>query len=206
MPFKGEFALLFMLFNSHIYFILYCFSLCWGATPFFVSFLSFGLYTLISAEPLTSTKVFVSLALFNLLQFPLNVFPSVISSIIDASVSFTRLYNFLRSEELDPLAVQREDVLTPMTTTEVPESSGTATAPIAPKSMTLTSSATSVERISVVNGTFKWDAKESAEPALAGVSVSVSDRMLVAVVGRVGAGKSSLISAILGEVSLSRFF
>jgi ATP-binding cassette subfamily C (CFTR/MRP) protein 1 len=164
-------------------------SLCWGATPFFVSFLSFGLYSMISNEPLTSTKVFVSLALFNLLQFPLNVFPSVISSIIDASVSFSRLYNFLRSEELDSRAVKRESML-----------SGNVGA----AALLVSSSTNPIERIAFKNGTFHWD-KTSTEPILSGVSVSVSDRQLVAVVGVVGSGKSSLLSAILGEVELMHF-
>ena len=83
-------------------------SFTWSCTPFLVSFTSFGIYSLISNEPLTSTKskpslkynsiVFVSISLFNLLQFPLAVFPNVITAIIDASVSFSRLYKFLLNE------------------------------------------------------------------------------------------------------------
>ncbi|KAJ3307548.1 hypothetical protein HDU76_004571, partial [Blyttiomyces sp. JEL0837] len=80
-------------------------SFTWACTPFLVSFLSFALYSATSEEPLTSSKVFVSLALFNLLQFPLTVFPNVITSIIESSVAFNRLRNFLLNEELDPNAV-----------------------------------------------------------------------------------------------------
>uniref|UniRef100_A0A8B9YP66 Multidrug resistance-associated protein 4 n=1 Tax=Bos mutus grunniens TaxID=30521 RepID=A0A8B9YP66_BOSMU len=46
-----------------------------------------------------------------------------------------------------------------------------------------------------------WD-KESGTPALKGLSFTVRPGELLAVVGPVGAGKSSLLSALLGELSL----
>ncbi|KAH6590482.1 hypothetical protein BASA61_005241 [Batrachochytrium salamandrivorans] len=45
-------------------------SFTWSCTPFLVSFTSFALFSYFSEEPLTSTRVFVALSLFNLLQFP----------------------------------------------------------------------------------------------------------------------------------------
>lgn len=43
----------------------------WTCTPFLVTFSSFCVYLFTSNEPLTSSKIFVALSLFNLLQFPL---------------------------------------------------------------------------------------------------------------------------------------
>ncbi|TPX44411.1 hypothetical protein SeLEV6574_g04522 [Synchytrium endobioticum] len=149
-------------------------SFSWSATPFFVSFFSFALYTAISDELLTSDKVFVSLTLFNLLQFPLTVLPSVITSCIEAYVSFGRLHKFLTNEELDTRAVTYE--LAPPPSKNKP-----------------------VERVSVTGGTFRWTS-HSAEPALIEISFSCSDGMLLAIVGSVGAGKSSILSALLGEM------
>ena len=53
--------------------------------------------------------------------------------------------------------------------------------------------------VSVRDGQFTWD-KASATPTLTGVNLEVKEGELVAVVGQVGAGKSSLVSAILGEM------
>lgn len=51
--------------------------------------------------------------------------------------------------------------------------------------------------LSVENGTFKWDVEK---PCLKNINLHVKKGKLVAVVGSVGAGKSSIISAILGEM------
>ena len=53
-------------------------------------------------ERLTADKAFVALSLFNILRFPLAMLPTLISNIIQASVSVKRLGNFLKNEELDP--------------------------------------------------------------------------------------------------------
>ncbi|KAI8611102.1 P-loop containing nucleoside triphosphate hydrolase protein [Chytriomyces sp. MP71] len=148
-------------------------SFTWVCTPLLVSFMSFALYCAISDEPLTSTKVFVSMSLFNLLQFPLSMFPSVVTAIIDASVSFTRLFNFLMNEEIDADAVINE----------LPHFGG-----VGP-----------IERAAVQRASFRW-VHDSPEPILKDVNLRVHDGELLAVVGVVGSGKSSLLSALLGEM------
>ncbi|TPX54113.1 hypothetical protein PhCBS80983_g06048 [Powellomyces hirtus] len=148
-------------------------SFTWACTPFLVSFASFAVYTLVSNEPLTSSKVFVCISLFNLLQFPLSVFPSVITATIEASVSFNRLYKFLRNEELDKNAVVHESVVFQ------PTSGG-------------------IERVSVQNGTFQWS--KDGQSCLSDITFSVRDNKLFAIVGSVGAGKSSVIASLLGEM------
>ncbi|XP_045104248.1 multidrug resistance-associated protein 1-like isoform X3 [Portunus trituberculatus] len=53
----------------------------------------------------------------------------------------------------------------------------------------------------IENGTFSWGHSDGDEkPVLRGVNMTVEKGSLVAVVGAVGAGKSSLCSAILGEM------
>lgn len=50
----------------------------------------------------------------------------------------------------------------------------------------------------VKDGTYRWSSE--AEPTLKGINMEVKKKSLVAVVGTVGSGKSSLMSAILGEM------
>lgn len=54
------------------------------------------------------------------------------------------------------------------------------------------------EPITIENGTFSW----GEEPVLKNLNIKVVNNSLTAVVGAVGAGKSSLISAILGEMDI----
>ncbi|KPP67593.1 multidrug resistance-associated protein 1-like [Scleropages formosus] len=56
----------------------------------------------------------------------------------------------------------------------------------------------SSESIVVTDGTFSWSNDDP--PSLKRINIRIPDGMLVAVVGHVGSGKSSLLSALLGEM------
>lgn len=49
------------------------------------------------------------------------------------------------------------------------------------------------------NGEFYWN-KDAPQPTLEDINLSVRKGELVGVLGRVGAGKTSLLSAIIGEM------
>ncbi|XP_075798821.1 multidrug resistance-associated protein 1-like [Microtus pennsylvanicus] len=143
----------------------------WVCTPFLVALLTFAVYVTVDKNNiLDAKKAFVSLALFNILRFPLNILPMVISSIVQASVSLKRLRIFLSHEELEPDSIERWPVK---------DGGG-------------------MNSITVKNGTFTWARGES--PTLNGINFSIPEGALVAVVGQVGCGKSSLLSALLAEM------
>lgn len=50
------------------------------------------------------------------------------------------------------------------------------------------------------NGTFSWGGKQDDSIILHNINLRVQQGQLVAVVGTVGSGKSSLLSAFLGEM------
>jgi len=54
---------------------------------------------------LDAKKAFVSLSLFNLLNEPIGMVPTLITKWVQAVVSFRRVNDFLNCEELDPSAV-----------------------------------------------------------------------------------------------------
>nr|CAB3219626.1 multidrug resistance-associated protein 1-like [Phallusia mammillata] len=142
------------------------FAVVW--TPFLVSLTTFAVYVMIDDHNvLDAQKAFVSLSLFNILRFPLTMLPTVVSSIVQASVSLQRLEKFLNNDELDESNVDRKPT-------------------------------SSANMISIDNGTFKWDREQ--DDILKNISMSVPDGSLVAVVGQVGCGKSSLMSAMLGDM------
>ncbi|XP_064218526.1 multidrug resistance-associated protein 1 isoform X3 [Aotus nancymaae] len=143
----------------------------WVCTPFLVALCTFAVYVTIEEKNiLDAQKAFVSLALFNILRFPLNILPMVISSIVQASVSLKRLRIFLSHEELEPDSIERRPVK---------DGGGT-------------------NSITVRNATFTW--ARSEPPTLNGITFSIPEGALVAVVGQVGCGKSSLLSALLAEM------
>uniref|UniRef100_A0A8C0BYX9 ABC-type glutathione-S-conjugate transporter n=1 Tax=Buteo japonicus TaxID=224669 RepID=A0A8C0BYX9_9AVES len=125
----------------------------WISAPFLVALTTFAVYVSVDEKNiLDAEKAFVSLSLFNILKFPLNMLPQVISNI--TSVSLKRIQQFLSHDELDPNCVE--------------------TKVIAPgKAITC---------------------------FLHSINLLVPSGALVAVVGHVGCGKSSLVSALLGEM------
>uniref|UniRef100_A0A7N6B084 ATP-binding cassette, sub-family C (CFTR/MRP), member 3 n=1 Tax=Anabas testudineus TaxID=64144 RepID=A0A7N6B084_ANATE len=143
-------------------------TMAWTSAPFLVALTTFAVYVYVDeTHVLDAEKAFVSLSLFNILRFPLNMLPQVISSIVQASVSLKRVQGFLSHDELDPNSVDRKNTATEYSVT-------------------------------VVNGKFTW-AKEDP-PVLHNINMMVPQGSLLAVVGHVGCGKSSLISALLGEM------
>ncbi|MGH0124218.1 UNVERIFIED_CONTAM: hypothetical protein FKN15_024647 [Acipenser sinensis] len=83
----------------------------WVCAPFLVALSTFAVYVLVDENNvLDAEKAFVSLALFNILRFPLNMLPMVISSMVQASVSLKRLHVFLSHEELEEDSVDRKAI------------------------------------------------------------------------------------------------
>ena len=161
----------------------------WISTPFLVSVFTFGTYVLVSDAPLTTTKAFTSLALFNLLAFPLSVFPMVINAAIEASVALKRLHGYLAAEEVDPFATHNT------------ESDGSAFNNACEPGSTPNNGGkdNSSTAIRIDSGTFAWNHAETSI-ALQNISVVCLAGQLTAVVGQVGAGKSALLNAMLGEL------
>lgn len=141
----------------------------WICAPFLVALSTFAVYVLVDEQNvLDAQKAFVSLALFNILRFPLNMLPMVISSVVQASVSLKRLRTFLSHEELQEDSVDHSAALG------------------------------SPDSVSITDGVFSWSRTEA--PTLKNLNVQIPEGALVAVVGLVGSGKSSLLSALLGEM------
>lgn len=73
----------------------------WSAAPVATALVTFGFMGLgAQAQRLTPATAFSALTLFNILRFPLSVFPDVISSLIDARVSLRRIQAFLCHHEV----------------------------------------------------------------------------------------------------------
>ncbi|KAJ7248513.1 P-loop containing nucleoside triphosphate hydrolase protein [Mycena rebaudengoi] len=144
----------------------------WSGVPLLVAFVSFSAASAVSSKPLTSDIIFPSISLFLLLQFPLAMFSQVVSNIIEALVSVKRLSAFFNAAELQPDA--REII-------EKPE--------LRPGD----------EVLSISEADFRWTSTEIS-PTLENVNLTVRKGELTGILGRVGSGKTSLLSAIIGDM------
>ena len=173
------------------------FSVLWGCAPVFISFAAFTtyIYTGTEANPhvLTSSKTFVSVSLFNILRFPLNVLPGIIIAIIQANVSVKRIEKYLKSGELDPKCVTKirdkasdeknravvlEDCDFTWANPEIPKING------------------------VTNPSLEGnDKKETKDDfSLKNLNLEIKQGELTAIIGLVGSGKTSLVQSLLGDL------
>ncbi|NXB77213.1 MRP1 protein, partial [Donacobius atricapilla] len=143
------------------------------SSTFLITFVMFAVYTLVdNTHVLDAEKAFVSLTLINILNTAHSFLPFSINAAVQAKVSLNRLAAFLDLEELNPESSSRN-------------TSGCG-------KLLLQAS------ITIRNGTFCWSKETS--PCLRSIELSVPQGSLLAVVGQVGAGKSSLLAAVLGEL------
>ncbi|NXU44715.1 MRP7 protein, partial [Drymodes brunneopygia] len=151
----------------------------WAALPVVVSIAIFITYVLLGHQ-LTATKVFTSLALVGMLILPLNGFPWVLNSILEAKVSLNRIQQFFELMDQDLEAYYSLD-----------SPSDTAAA------------------MEMRCAAFSWvpvEEESTRQPSSTGTlqlhieNLSLRKGMLLGVVGKVGSGKSSLLAAITGEL------
>ncbi|OMO85696.1 hypothetical protein CCACVL1_10040 [Corchorus capsularis] len=155
----------------------------WATTPTLFSLFTFGLFTLMGHQ-LDAATVFTCLALFNNLISPLNSFPWVINGLIDAFISTRRLSRFLCCLEKESEMEQ---------TVKFPPLFLHDQSDLVSKDMALV----------IHEACCAWSSsKEDPNLVLDHITLNIPKGLLVAIIGEVGSGKSSLLSAILGEMRL----
>ncbi|KAF9582973.1 hypothetical protein BGW38_010496 [Lunasporangiospora selenospora] len=181
---------------------------------------AFGVYASVGGPNWTPGKmsvdvIFVSITLFGLMSKPLGMFTHVVSMTISLSVATRRIQGFLLQEEIDPTVVQRYS-------RHVPSSSSSS-------SSNSKGRKSEAQAVVFENGTFAWEKTEEVSepvsssktderqpllsgasnplaaatpkrPVLSNINLQIPEGSLTAVVGRIGQGKSSLLSAIMGEM------
>ena len=165
-------------------------------TTTIVALVTFVSYVKIFGNELTASKTFTSLALMNLMKFPLILIPISVRVIVNAHVSSKRLIPYLTAPEIDKL---REEP--PVLKIEDENSASPnpqefkMVPPIAPDLCIH-------PHIAVVinNASFSWD-PDATEPTISNIDINVPKGKLSMIVGPVGSGKSSLVNALLGEMT-----
>ncbi|MDP2439862.1 MAG: ABC transporter transmembrane domain-containing protein, partial [archaeon] len=149
----------------------------WILTPILVSVATFTTYAF-TGHALTNQVIFPAISIFNIIRFPITMLPGVISSLVSARVSVDRLQRFLQQPDLQSLSD--------------------------PHTVVSTNSLGGHAAVELVHASFSWDPSAPTAQVLRDITLSVPKGALLVVVGSVGAGKSSLLAALLGEMHRHR--
>ena len=189
--------------------------LIWNFTPLLVALATFTAYVF-SGHELDVASALTSLSLFAILRFPLLVFPRVINNAVESLVAVKRIQAFLQAPQHVPLGAgtlvdhDNDDKDNDTTTTVLQLDHVTASYYHSDKETATTAPADTKEpeeeqqallSSSSGNTTEPDEARNSSvEVCLHDVSLSVNRGELIAVVGGVGCGKSSVVQTLLGNV------
>ncbi|TMW69128.1 hypothetical protein Poli38472_001284 [Pythium oligandrum] len=169
---------------KYLYMVAVSIFLFW-TSPLAVSATSFATYALVLGETLTASKVFTAMVLFNAVRDPLANFPEALQSVLQGRISLMRMAKYLDADEVHPERIARD-----------------------------VQNYENDVAISIENARFKWDSNnveingteaeaDTKKTVLHDVNLQVRDSDFVVIHGPVGAGKSSLVAAMLGELPRS---
>ncbi|XP_042494781.1 ABC transporter C family member 10-like isoform X2 [Macadamia integrifolia] len=139
------------------------------SSPVFVSTATFGACYFLGV-PFYASNVFTFLSTLRLVQDPIRTIPEVISVVIQAKVSLTRIVRFLEAPELQCGNSRKNHNIEGLKPS-----------------------------ITIKSATLSWENNPS-KATLRNINLEVKPGEKVAICGEVGSGKSTLFAAILGEV------
>lgn len=156
----------------------------WYGTPILITFLSFFLYTVVEKKDLTPSVAFPALSMFTLLRVPLDQLADMVAHVQESKVSLDRVDKYLNEEDTGKYDQLHES------------STSDGTSRIA------------LEKATLTWGTIKSTPQESSTAdgadafRLIDVDVDFPIGRLSIIAGPTGAGKTSLLMALLGEMRL----
>ena len=140
---------------------------------------TFATYYLTKDKMPPISDTFLALSMFKLIQLPFKAFSEGVSATSQALVSFRRLEAFLSQEQLEPLGRKQQE--------EGDDGQKDADPKIA-------------DPLVKLSGDWTWGSDEPHVMIPLSSPIEVRGGEILAIVGMVGSGKTSIISAMLGEL------
>ncbi|EAW25211.1 ATP-binding cassette transporter YOR1 [Aspergillus fischeri NRRL 181] len=190
---------------KRLLFVRHAVVVCMVSLPTFASLLSFVTYAL-SDHGMSPDRIFASLALFNVLRMPLIMLNLTITQMTDAWTAMNRIQEFLQAEEKsDPVewdtgmdkAIEVEHAS--FTWEQVQSNKGEEKKEEKPKHSQVSPKDATPSSPPDDNS----DTTELAPFKLTDINFEVGRDELLAVIGTVGSGKSSLLGALAGDMRLT---
>ncbi|KAI1197142.1 multidrug resistance-associated protein [Nemania serpens] len=154
----------------------------WNTVPILITFFSFLVYTKIERKPLYPSVAFTAISLFLLLRIPLDQLGDMLAHVQEAKVSVDRVEQFLMEDETEKYQQLGEDNV---------DEEGRKT-------------------IGFRNATFIWGSKDaiasdgSVAFRLLDMNIDFKIGKLNIIAGPTGSGKTSMLMALLGEMTLMK--
>lgn len=166
--------------------------------PLIFSVIIFGTYLSTNTEPLSAQNIFFTLSIAATIQIPLQRFCTVIEKYTLAMVSCRRINDFLNLN--DPRCyISRNNEMDAIRIEEASFSWKDGTIDRDDKSTSKNLSKNSSKNSFTESVSMEW------KPAdLENINIKIPKKSFTAIIGSVGSGKSSLLSAILGEMNLTQ--
>jgi ABC-type multidrug transport system fused ATPase/permease subunit len=155
----------------------------WNTVPVVITFFSFLSYTLVEKKPLYPSVAFTAISLFMLLRYPLDQLGDMIAHVQEAQVSIDRVEEFLSEEETEKFEQLGENNL---------DENGQEVIGFRD------------------NATFIWGGRDvvsddgSMAFRLMDVNIDFKIGELNVITGPTGSGKTSLLMALLGEMTIMK--
>jgi ABC-type multidrug transport system fused ATPase/permease subunit len=181
-----------------------------SAGPVIVSVVVFSLYAGVMERPMDADIVFPALTLFNLLRFPILFYPRCLAQCADAVSSLQRLQKYFMLPEASAttktVEFERKDDFDQVVETTKVGKKGDVLARMTRGTFSWSDPDVEVkeneaEKVSDAKKDEIVDKVNPTVPFLRDINFELRRGELTIVVGAVGAGKTALISALLGEMS-----
>ncbi|KAI1317550.1 hypothetical protein EDD11_008244 [Mortierella claussenii] len=184
-------------------------SVIFASSSVLISLITFAVYVTLGRGELTPKVVFVSITLFDMLRVPVARLAEGTTDTISLIVGSKRIQRFLLREEIDDTQIIRENRV---------NSAGRPNDTVVVEILNAVMSWTGVNAAEAGEEDAEEDEETSTldehqpmvpedpmtvsvlKPALQNINLTIHDKSITAVVGRVGQGKSSLLSAIIGDM------
>lgn len=156
-------------------YLIWCFAVTvWSGAPVMITFLTFLVYTLVEHRPLIPSAAFTALSLFSTLRMPLDQLADMVAHVQEAKVSVDRIEEYLNEPE-----TAKYEQLHPDQYDDDGE-----------------------HLIGFEGCTVSWGSEQSEDFKLIDMDMKFKIGQLNVIAGTTGSGKTSMLMALLGEMTL----
>ncbi|KAF7314389.1 ABC bile acid [Mycena kentingensis (nom. inval.)] len=177
-------------------------NLIWALAPIGLSTISFFTFVMLGNE-LTVGTAFTAIALFGMIRSPLNVIPSWVVRFLQTRVALNRIAVYLEEEEVSAqVSSVKRDATLPLLDGDEDEGLGLENATLRWNELPEDPRDSSVDSTATASGGDASDEIELNKFELRDISVLFPEGQLSVITGPTASGKTALLMALLGELTL----